>query len=292
MQLRELVTQTAARFEAAQLCFGHGTTSAFDEAVYLLYSLLDMEFSEDLNAIERELDEDELQLLNSMIDARIKQHRPVAYLVNQAWFAGIPLITDERALIPRSPIAELIQNRFRPLLAEAPRRILDLCCGGGCIGIACAHAFAGARVDMADLSQDCLELARENVTLHGLDDRVRLIRADLFEGITGTYDLIVSNPPYVSAAEYAELPAEFLHEPKSGLVSEDGGLAIPIKILQQAAAHLVPEGLLVMEVGYSAAALAARLGDVPLLWLDFDNGGEGVLAITAARLRRYSDSFN
>jgi len=211
----------------------------------------------------------------------------VAYLVGEAWFCGLPFKVDERVLIPRSPIAELINNRFEPLLVREPLRILDLCTGSGCIGIACALAFEDARVDLSDISADALQLARENVIRHGLQERVQVLESDLLQSLQGPYDLIVTNPPYVSRQEIDDLPAEYRHEPELGLLSFDDGLDIPLRILREAAAHLSEDGLLVLEVGYSREALTARLPEVPLLWLEFGQGGDGVCALTAGQLRQY-----
>src|SRR5690606_23590675 len=218
---------------------------------------------------------------------RIEERVPVAYLVGEAWFCGLPFKVDERVLIPRSPIAELINNRFEPLLNREPLRILDLCTGSGCIGIACALAFPDAQVDLADISTDALQLAQENVQRHGLEQQVRVIESDLFTAVQGPYDLIVTNPPCVSRQEVDELPAEYHHEPELGLLSLDDGLDIPLRILREAAAHLHEDGVLVLEVGYSREALTARLPGVPLLWLEFEHGGDGVCALTAQQLRQY-----
>ena len=205
-------------------------------------------------------------------------------------FCGEAYTIDERALIPRSPIAELIQQRFEPLLPVEPERILDLCCGSGCIGIACALAFSNARVDLVDLSPACLELARENIRRHGTFERVAAIESDLFAALAGKrYQLIVSNPPYVSAAEIDDLPAEYGHEPRMGLESAENGLQIPLRILREAGSFLTPNGVLVMEVGYSAEALAASLPEIPATGMEFSEGGHGVLAITADELERYRE---
>ena len=223
---------------------------------------------------------------------RIEQRTPVAYLVGEAWFAGLPFNVDERVLVPRSPIAELIQNEFQPMLDAPPRRALDLCTGSGCIGIATALAFPDCQVDLADISQDALAVADSNIRRHGVEGRVRVIQSDLFQGLADEgvrYDLIVSNPPYVSAEEVAELPAEYHQEPALGLLSEDDGLAIPLQILRQAPDFLSEQGVLILELGYSWSVLAERYPQLPVTWLEFDNGGEGVLAIDRASLIRAMD---
>src|SRR5690554_1077804 len=232
------------------------------------------------------LEDHERELLGTLIERRVVDRVPTAYLLGEAWFCGLPFKVDERVLIPRSPIAELINNRFEPLLPAEPRRILDLCTGSGCIGIACAFAFEDARVDLSDISPGALQLARENVIRHGLQERVQVLESDLLLSVQGPYDLIVTNPPYVGRQEIDELPAEYHHEPELGLLSLDDGLDIPLRILREAAELLTEDGLLVLEVGYSREALAARLHGVPLLWLEFEQGGDGVYALTAQQLRQ------
>ena len=292
MKLNKVINDIANSFAAADLHYGHGTDNPYDESVYLIFSLLGIDFEQDPESHKRTLSYEELQLLKSKVAQRIEKRTPVAFLVGEAWFAGHKFNCDARALIPRSPIAELITQKFQALIESPPRRILDLCCGGGCIGIACAHEFPDSQVDLVDLSEDCLALAADNVGLHKLAERVSCIRSDLFSGLDGIYDLIVSNPPYVSRQELQALPAEYRHEPQAGLLSHDDGLQIPLTLLQRAGDFLSSDGLLIMEVGYSAELLVHRLPDVPFLWLEFEHGGEGVFALQAAQLRQYSDSLN
>lgn len=286
----EYVERASAVFDGAELFYGHGTDNAFDEAVYLVFATLDIAF-DDPDAYSRVIARDECDLLDSRVADRVENHTPVAYLVGQAWFGGMRFIADARALIPRSPLAEFIAEGCAPFVSSTPERILDLCCGGGCIGILAAHQFPLARVDLADLSADALALARENVSLHTLVDRVNLRQSNLFEALEGRYDLMLSNPPYVPLDEVLGLPPEYSHEPSLGLISEDDGLAIPLQILREAPDYLSDGGVLVMEVGYSVEQLSARLAQVPLLWLEFAHGGEGVLAITRDELLRYRDQF-
>lgn len=292
MKLQQYIRDTAADFEAADLCFAHGTDNALDESVYLVYGSLGIDYSLSLELADRELDEGEIQFLDERVSRRIRDREPVAYLLGEAWFCGLPFHCDRRALIPRSPIAELIMNDFAGLLQGDPSRIMDLCTGSGCIGIACAVNFPAARVDLVDIDEACLQLASKNSDRHGTSDRVRVLQSNLFERVSGRYDLIVANPPYVSATEIESLPPEFHHEPGLGLLSEEDGLQIPVRILQQAAEYLEDHGLLVMEVGYSAERLSERLRDVPLLWLDFEEGGEGVMAITREQLQHYREQLN
>jgi len=292
VKLQQYIRDTAASLEAAGLCFAHGTDNALDESVYLVYGSLGIDYGLSLDAADRELDESEIRLLDERVSRRIRDREPVAYILGEAWFCGLPFFSDRRALIPRSPIAELIMNDFAGLLQGEPRRIMDLCTGSGCIGIACAVHFPAARVDLVDIDDDCLRLASENSDRHGTSDRVQILQSDLFEQVSGRYDLIVANPPYVSAAEIEDLPPEFRHEPNLGLLSEEAGLQIPVCIVQQAAQYLERGGLLIMEVGYSAEGLSERLSDVPLLWLDFEQGGEGVMAITREQLEHYREHLN
>jgi len=292
VKLQQYIRDTAASLEGAGLCFAHGTDNALDESVYLVYGSLGIDYGLSLDAADRELDESEIRLLDERVSRRIRDREPVAYILGEAWFCGLPFFSDRRALIPRSPIAELIMNDFAGLLQGEPRRIMDLCTGSGCIGIACAVHFPAARVDLVDIDDDCLRLASENSDRHGTSDRVQILQSDLFEQVYGRYDLIVANPPYVSAAEIEDLPPEFRHEPNLGLLSEEAGLQIPVRIVQQAAQYLERGGLLIMEVGYSAEGLSERLSDVPLLWLDFEQGGEGVMAITREQLEHYREHLN
>jgi len=286
----QYVERTGAVFDEAELFYGHGTDNGYDEAVYLVFASLNIPF-DDPTAYSRELSPQECELLDSRVEARISKRTPVAYLVGQAWFGGLRFIADARALIPRSPFAEFIAGGCAPFVAMPPSRILDLCCGGGCIGLFAAHQFPEAKVDLADLSDDALALAQENVALHNAAARVTTLQSDLFAALDGCYDLILSNPPYVPLDEVLDLPTEYRHEPALGLVSEDDGLAIPLKILREAPDYLTEDGVLVMEVGYSHEQLSQRLIEVPLLWLEFANGGEGVFAITRDELLRYREQF-
>lgn len=288
MNIRECMQGVGERLELADLCYGHGTDNPQDEAFYLVYGLLGLDF-DDEGAALRPVSDAEQEKIRTALARRIDDHVPVAYLVGRAWFAGHEFYCDERALVPRSPIAELIQGDFEPLLQRPADRVLDLCAGGGSIGIATALRWPGCEVDLVDISTEALELAEQNIRLHGLESRVRTLQSDLLQAVDGRYDLIVSNPPYVPAAEYAQLPREFSHEPELGLVSADEGLRLPLQILRQSVDHLTETGVLVMEVGYSHERLARRLAQVPLLWLAFDHGGEGVLALTARQLQQYRD---
>ena len=291
MKLQETIQQFAVRLDSVDLCYGHGTDNPLDEAFYLIYGLLGIDFADE-QAAQNELKPEQEAMLEAALKRRIGERIPTAYLVGRAWFAGHEFYCDQRALVPRSPVAELINGEFEPLLHEPAGKILDLCTGGGSIGIATALIWPECEVDLADISGDALDLAKKNIALHGLGGRVRTIQSDLFGDIDSRYDLIVANPPYVPVQEYDELPAEFANEPSLGLISDDNGLQIPLKILRDSVDYLSSTGLLVMEVGYSHPQLSERLKQVPLLWLEFEQGGEGVLALTARQLQQYSEHFN
>ncbi|HEY0962868.1 MAG TPA: 50S ribosomal protein L3 N(5)-glutamine methyltransferase [Pseudomonadales bacterium] len=280
---RDVLEQMSEAFEAAELYFGHGTDNAWDEACWLLETALRRQGVHELTA-DTPLAASDLVEAEKLFTARIATRKPLAYLLNEAWFCGLPFYVDERVLVPRSPFAELIDNRFEPLVATPPRRILDLCTGGGCIGIACALAFPDAQVVLSDISADALAVARINVDRHGVQKRVQLVQSDLFANVDGTFDLIVSNPPYVSIDEYRELPDEYLREPQLGLVTDDDGIGIPLRILEQAAAFLNPEGLLFLETGATWPLLAEARPDLSFLWLEFEHGGEGICALRKEQL--------
>jgi len=289
--IEDYMEEVALKLDAAGLCYGHGTDNPSDEAFYLVYGCLGIDFT-DVGAGQRVLDTQQLESLEVLLKSRIDERVPTAYLLGRAWFAGYEFFCDDRALVPRSPIAELIVGEFQPLLQDRPSRVLDLCTGGGSIGIAMALQWPDCQIDLADISADALELAKKNIALHGLEARVNCIESDLFVNVSGRYDLIVANPPYVPLQEFEDLPDEFGHEPTLGLLSADEGLQIPLQILRDSVDHLRAGGLLVMEVGYSHFQLAERLRQVPLLWLDFEHGGEGVLALTSGQLQQYREQFN
>lgn len=292
MDLISYINNVSSQFESAELFFGHGTDNAFDEAVFLVYGMLGLNFYHELHEVNRELQEWEIVMISEKVQQRIKKHEPVAYLLKQTLFAGLNFNCDKRALIPRSPIAELILNGFHSLLNSRPKRVLDLCTGSGCIGIAIANQFSECDVDLADIDESALELASSNVVLHGFGARVTTFQSDLFENLEGLYDLIVCNPPYISTYEYENLPEEYMAEPVLGLVGEEQGLAIPLRVLREAAHYLQPDGLLILEVGFSNELLSQRLAGVSIRWLEFENGGEGVLAMDSEELRQYSGEFN
>ena len=281
---QECLQRMTAAFEVAELFFGHGTDNAWDEACWLLETIARRHALPQL-LLETPLPPPLLAAVDELAARRIDTRKPLAYLLNEAWFCDGAFYVDERVLVPRSPFAELIRNLFEPLLTKSPRRILDLCTGGGCIGIACALAFPEAEVVLSDLSADALAVAKINIDKYGVGGRVTLVQSDLFAAIKGRFDLIVSNPPYVGAEEYAGLPQEYRLEPQIGLLTGNDGLEIPLKILAQAVDYLSDDGLLLLETGASWPLLDEARNDLPLLWLDFDFGGEGICAIRASELR-------
>jgi len=291
--LRDLIRWGTSQFNAAGLSFTQGMPTAIDEAAYLCLSALHLPPDFSVEYFDCVLTMDERLNVLDLFQQRI-DHRPSAYITNEAWFAGLNFFVDERVLIPRSPIAELIQQQFSPwIYPEQVKNILDLCTGSGCIAIACAYAFEDAQVDASDVSPDALAVAEINRQNHGLQERVDLIESSLFEKLAGKrYDIIVSNPPYVSEQEVSQLPAEFDFEPGSlALAAGDEGLDIVLPMLLEARQHLSDEGILVVEVGYSQAALEQALPDVPFFWIDFEFGGDGVFLLTAKQLEAHQADF-
>lgn len=280
--------------ESSEVYFGHGTDNAWDEAVQLVLSVADLPLDSDEDALSEPLDTATAEKLHQLLHRRTVERVPLPYLLGRAMFAGLEFHCDERAIIPRSPIAEVILAEFQPwYTGPAPVRVLDLCCGGGCIGLTVAHYYPETRVDLVDIDPSALALTRENCTLHQMDDRVQVIESDLFAALqAGPYDIILSNPPYVSAHDFAGMPAEFSLEPPQALASGSDGLDITRRILSRAGNFLADTGLLVVEVGNSWPALEVRYPAVPFTWLMLEQGGEGVFTLTARELQKYSESWD
>ena len=286
--IRDLLRYTCSRFAASPLYFGHGTDNVWDEAVQLVLRSVHLPLENNNVFLDARLVRSERELIVERIERRIIERVPIAYLLGEGWFMGMPFNIDERVLVPRSPIGELLENGLQPGLGMQPvRRILDLCTGSGCIGIGAASVFDEAEVDLSDISEDALEVADSNIELHGLEGRVRTVRSDVFANIDGQYDVILSNPPYVDAEDLADMPDEFHHEPALGLAAGDDGLDIAHRIIAGAAEHLTEDGLLIVEVGNSWGAMDDAYPDLPLTWLEFDNGGDGVFLLTARDLREW-----
>lgn len=285
--IRDYIRWGASQFIAAELYFGHGTTNAWEDSEFLVLDALHLNPPLDDIWLDSRLTHDEkIQVVNHL-QRRINERIPAAYIAGRMWFAGLMFFVDDRVLVPRSPIAELIENRFSPWLKKSPERILDLCTGSGCIGIACAVAFPDAEVQLSDISYEALEVADQNIQYHNLFDRVFPIHSDCFENLQGQkFDLIVSNPPYVDEEDLADMPDEYHAEPAIGLASGVDGLDFTRRLLREAANYLTDDGLLLVEVGNSWVALADAYPQLNLQWIKFERGGDGVFVISAWELKQ------
>lgn len=286
--VRDYVRWGASAFNRAGLVFGHGTDNALDEAFHLVLWALKLPADLPTVYLEAALSAEERAVVWALLNERIASRKPAAYLIGEIQFCGLPFTVDERVLVPRSPIGELIVQGFRPWLTLEPTRILDLCAGSGCIGIACAQVFPDAEVDLGELSDGALEVCEGNILRHRCGGQVRARKSDLFAGLQGRrYELIVSNPPYVPEAEVDALGPEFQHEPRMALAAGIDGMDIVERILNEAADYLAPEGLLVCEIGGSQDEFAARFPDIPVSWPEFERGGDGVFVIGRAELQAW-----
>jgi ribosomal protein L3 glutamine methyltransferase len=286
----DFVRWGASRFSEAGLSFGHGTDNALDESFYLVTYALHLPHDIPTYMVETKLSQQERTDVYDLLNKRVSTRLPSAYLTNEAWFAGVPFYVDERVLVPRSPIAELIEAGFEPWIdTSRVEDVLDLCTGCGCIAIASALAFPHAKVDATDLSADALQVAKQNVERHHVGNQLSLFEGDLFQGLEGRrYDVIVSNPPYVDAEDMGTLPKEYHHEPELALAAGEDGLDIVRRILSQAGDYLKSGGLLIVEVGNSAAALVEAYPETPFTWLEFERGGQGVFLLTEEQIHNSS----
>lgn len=271
-------------FIEAGIYLGHGTDNAWDEAVMLAFYVLDLPPESDRAVVNTEVTAGEGERIMALFKRRIEERMPAPYLTGWAWFCGMPFKVDQRVLIPRSPIGELISRGFAPCLGRSPQTILDLCAGSGCIGIAAACRFPNARVTLSDISPDALAVARDNILLHDVADRVTTLRSDGFECIRGRFDLIVCNPPYVDAADFAAMPAEYHHEPALALESGADGLEFTRRLIAQAGAHLTGSGVLIGEAGNSWQALRDAFPRLSFEEIDLERGGHGVYCLARSRL--------
>jgi ribosomal protein L3 glutamine methyltransferase len=283
----ELLRRAVLRLKRARLHFGHGTQTPVDDAAALLAHARGLRRPLERRDMPQPVSARALQRFERLLQRRIRERVPVVYLTHRCWYAGLPLYVDERVLIPRSPIAELVVQQFAPWVQEhTVRRIADLGTGSGCIALACASAFPAARVDAVDNSAEALAVAKINRAALGLTRRVRLVRSDFFTGLKGRrYDIIVSNPPYVGTAEFNGLPPEYAYEPASALRSGRDGMDAVRLLLRESAEHLTPQGVLVVEVGNTEQRVRRAFPQLPFVWLSFEHGGGGVFLLTAAQLR-------
>ncbi|HEU0188208.1 MAG TPA: 50S ribosomal protein L3 N(5)-glutamine methyltransferase, partial [Gallionellaceae bacterium] len=280
--VRDWLRFAVSAFNEAELSFGHGSANAYDEAVYLVLHTLHLPLDTLEPFLDARLSANEKIALQDILRRRVEQRIPAAYLTHEAWLGEYRFYVDERTIVPRSFIAELLRERLYPWVAEPEHTtsVLDMCTGSGCLAILAAHAFPNAHVEAVDLSADALQVAQRNVDDYGLNEQVELIQSDLFSALQGRqYDIIISNPPYVDAPSVAALPQEYLHEPKLALGSGDDGLDATRTILRQAAQHLTPHGILVVEIGHNRDVLEAAYPNLPFTWLDVSAGDEYVFLL-------------
>lgn len=291
--MQDMLRWSVSRMHEANIYYGHGLADAIEEALLLVTHALSLPWNIDEQWHSAALTQSERESIVELVRQRIEEKIPAAYLVGVAWFSGLPFIVDERVLVPRSPIAQMIEQHFKEWWQgptdsttglPAPKRILDLCTGSGCLGILAAKAFPEAEVELLDLSFDALEVAEQNIAAHQLEHQVQALHSDLFSAASGRYDLIISNPPYVDAEDMASLPEEYLHEPAMALEAGEDGLDLVRIMLMQARQHLTDDGLLVVEVGNSWPALVEAYPQLPFVWPSFERGGHGVFVLQAQDL--------
>lgn len=283
--IQDMLRWTLSRFSATDIWYGHGTDNPWDEAVQLVMPSLHLPIDLPEDLLTSRLTRSERALIVERVSRRVYERVPVAYLTNKAWFCGHEFYVDERVLVPRSPLGELINQGFTGLINHTPQHILDLCTGSACIAIACAYAFPDAEVDAADISPDALAVAEQNIEAHGMMQQVTPLQTDLFNSLAPVgYDLIISNPPYVDAEDMDDLPTEYHHEPELGLAAGHDGLILVNRMLAQAPDFLSEEGILICEVGNSMVHLIEQYPEVPFTWLEFEHGGEGVFMLDRQQL--------
>lgn len=290
--IRDVLRFAVSRFNEAKLSFGHGLGNAYDEAAYLILHTLHLPLDRLDPFLDAKLLPDELHQLFNMLEKRIQQRVPAAYLTNEAWLGAHRFYVDERVIVPRSFIAELLPDGLEPWLPDSlnVRSALDLCTGSGCLAILLADHYSNADVDAVDLSADALEVAQRNINDYGFEEEIRLVKSDLFAALKGCrYDLIVSNPPYVKSQSMAALPEEYRHEPSLALASGDDGLDHVREILRAAPEHLEPNGILVVEIGHNRAAMEATYPELPFIWLDTASGADFVFLLTQSDLAAHGD---
>jgi ribosomal protein L3 glutamine methyltransferase len=285
--IRDWLRYSVSQFESSDIFYGHGTDNSYDEAVWLILSALHLPMDTLDNFLDARLTQTEREHLADLIEQRITKHTPTAYLVKEAYLQGLKFYVDERVIVPRSFIAELLNDGLQPWI-EYPELIqsaADICTGSGCLGVLLADAFPDAQIDVIDISKDAIDVANINIAKYGLQDQVHAIQSDMFTALAGkTYDLIISNPPYVDAPSMANLPLEYQNEPQLALGSGADGLDHTHTILREAAKHLNDEGILVVEIGHNRDALIAAYPELPFTWLDTSSGNAFVFLLTKADL--------
>ena len=294
--LRDFLGWAENLFIANKLYFGHGTETAWDEAVFIASYVLDLDLYKE-NLEDRLLTKKQLVKLQKLAFDRVEQQQPLAYIIKTAWFAGKKYYVNPKVIVPRSPVAELINNKFKPWFKQPPTKILDLCTGSGCIAIACFHALvtknSRINIDASDICSEALKIAKRNLELHNILNKINLIKSDLFNKIpqdnNHKYDLIISNPPYVDQKTFDQLPKEFYFEPKKALLAGLTGLELVTKILNNANKFLSKDGVLIVEVGVNWKKLAKLYPKINFMWLEFHNGGEGVFLLTKQQLDMYTE---
>lgn len=287
LTLRDFLRYAVSRFNQAGLHFGHGSSNAYDEAAYLILKTLHLPLDQLEPFLDARLIDSERSQILDIIERRAKDKIPAAYLTHEAWLGDYNFYVDERVIIPRSFIAELLQTQLAPWIIETDdiTTALDLCTGSGCLAILMAHAFENVQLDAVDISVQALAVAYKNVQDYGLEERIDLIESDLFSALQGKrYDLIISNPPYVNAESMERLPQEYQHEPQNALASGEDGLDATRQILQQAARYLTDDGILVVEIGHNRAALEQAYPKLPFTWLETSAGGEFVFLLQRKQL--------
>ncbi|MBK4775489.1 50S ribosomal protein L3 N(5)-glutamine methyltransferase [Candidatus Pantoea edessiphila] len=291
--IQDMLRWTVSRFLATKIFYGHGADNPWDEAVQLILPSLFLPIDIKEQICHSRLTSSERNHIIKLVTRRINECIPTAYLTNKAWFCGYEFYVDNRVIIPRSPISELIENNFIGLIKNTPDHILDMCTGSGCIAISCAYVFPQAKIDAVDISTDALDVARQNITEHHFINNVNLIQSDLFSKLSNIkYDLIITNPPYVSIEEINTLPNEYHYEPKIGLAAGIDGLKIIRRILAGASNYLNDNGIIICEVGDNMIQIIEQYSDIPFNWLKFDNGGEGVFMITRKQLINAQHHFS
>ncbi|VFP82791.1 50S ribosomal protein L3 N(5)-glutamine methyltransferase [Candidatus Erwinia haradaeae] len=283
--INDMLRWAVSYFASSNVCYGHGSDNHWDESIQLILPTLYLPWDCPESLYTARLTYSERQRIVKRVDRRVRERIPVAYLTNKSWFCGYELYVDERVLVPRSPIGELISHKFSGILKSEPKYILDMCTGSGCIAIACALAFPQAEIDAVDISSAALEVSNKNIYAYGLQKRIQSIHSDLFRELPHKqYDLIVTNPPYVSDEDINALPNEYHHEPRVGLYGGQDGLTITLRILSQATQYLSEDGVLICEVGGSMDNLIKKCPQMPFTWLQLDQGGEGVFVMSRKQI--------